>query len=251
MCLLSYFPPGVMPDLDKLKNGAEINRDGFGWAIVTRRDSLLIRRDMQPDRAMESFLRAREANPEGPAIFHSRYGTSGTKTLLNCHPFDVGSDHRTVFAHNGVLFATKGDPRCDTRVFAEEAIPQKYRRLDNQERLNDLAAALKTGKGVILTVNHRYRHPAYLLNFHLGTWLDDGSWQSNSSWRGRNRRYMKEIWAVCKSCGKDDAVSPFSNRCRHCAICALCEGPWAKCKCPAYPSRTQPSGQPLALPPAG
>ena len=32
MCLLSYFPPGLMPDTAALLNGAVINDDGHGFA---------------------------------------------------------------------------------------------------------------------------------------------------------------------------------------------------------------------------
>jgi glutamine amidotransferase len=101
-----------MPDLQDLEVGAANNPDGFGYAILTMRGNLLVRRSMDADQLLGRFAADRRKHRWGPALFHCRIGTSGTKTLQNCHPFQVGRDGRTVIAHNGVLFRP---PEADRR----------------------------------------------------------------------------------------------------------------------------------------
>src|SRR5690242_2645612 len=100
MCLLTYLPPDVMPDTCALLDGAEFNRDGHGFAIVTR-TRIIIQRGMDAGRIVDAFARVRALYRDGPALFHSRLGTHGTLSRVNCHPFRVGGDTRTILAHNG------------------------------------------------------------------------------------------------------------------------------------------------------
>ena len=102
MCLLTFLPPDVQPDLSALINGAAVNDDGHGFAVVTH-GRLLVQHGMHAEAMIAAFAAARRAHPQGPALFHSRLGTHGARTVANCHPFPVGGDDRTVIAHNGVL----------------------------------------------------------------------------------------------------------------------------------------------------
>lgn len=193
MCLLSFFPAGVMPDADALENGAIFNDDGHGYAIVVpsaRR--IIVDRGMDAKEMIKSFVDARRVFPDGPALFHSRMTTDGVTNLLNCHPFPIGGDCRTVLAHNGImpLRPSKGDPRSDTRIVAEQHIPRAYGTL--RRRRARLAFERWLGswnKVVILTVDPRYRDHAFILNEDEGIW-DGGTWYSNSmyqDWRVRTK----------------------------------------------------------------
>jgi hypothetical protein len=72
MCLLTFLPAAVMPDTDALLNGAEVNDDGHGFAIVTG-DQILVRHGMAAEPMIEEFDAARRAHPHGPALFHSLF----------------------------------------------------------------------------------------------------------------------------------------------------------------------------------
>jgi hypothetical protein len=50
-----------------------------------------------------------------PRMFHTRWGTSGSTSLSNCHPFHNG---RSLLIHNGCVSVGRelGDPRSDTAV---------------------------------------------------------------------------------------------------------------------------------------
>lgn len=187
MCLLTYLPAQVQPDLDALFNGAVANDDGHGFAIVAgrRHNRLIVHRGLNAETVLDAFVAARRQHPDGPALFHSRLATHGDATLDNCHPLVVGGDTRTVLAHNGVLPAAArpapNDPRSDTRIAAEHYIPAlgplQYRRV--REALQRWMTP--ANKMVILTVDPRFRQRSYLLNEASGIW-DNGSWYSNDSY---------------------------------------------------------------------
>jgi glutamine amidotransferase len=181
MCLLTFLPPGVMPDCAALLNGALTNNDGHGFAIVAN-VNLIVRRGMDAAELVDAFDQLRHQYPAGPALFHSRFTTHGNTSLDNCHPFPVGGDPRTVLAHNGILPSVvqpaKGDVRSDTRIAAEEFLTTfgSLRVRRTRLRLERWMAA--HNKMVILTVDRRFRERAYILNETSGIW-HDGIWYSN------------------------------------------------------------------------
>jgi len=183
MCLLTYLPPGVMPDVEALGNGMIFNDDGHGYAIVAG-DKIIVGRGLVGAKVLEEFTLARWQHPEGPALYHSRLATDGAESLANVHPFAIGGDPRTVMAHNGImpLRPGKGDPRSDTRIVAEWYIPRAYRNLRGRKaRLRFQRWMGRFNKVVILTVDNRFRDHAYILNEDEGIW-SGGSWYSNDSY---------------------------------------------------------------------
>lgn len=205
MCLLTFFPADVQPNVDALHNGSITNDDGHGWAIAAG-DQLLWGKGMNAVDVIEQFAIARSKNPHGPAIFHSRYTTHGETNVENCHPFFVGGDERTVLAHNGILPSNvqprKKDKRSDTRIAAEWYIPRvlgspRYRR--NRLKVEKWMGGYN--KIAILTVNPRYKEQAYLLNEAAGIW-DDGIWYSNDA-------YLPWRYSYTPPCAPKGARRPF------------------------------------------
>jgi predicted glutamine amidotransferase len=156
MCLLTFIPGGVQPELDALSCGADVNPDGHGWAIVAGQ-RLLVGHGMNPAETIASFAEARGRHPDGPALFHSRYATAGRVNVDNCHPFAVGGDPRTVLAHNGVLPASvqpsRGERRSDTRIAAEDFLPRFGSLRSRAARLRFEKWMTLRNKIVILTVD--------------------------------------------------------------------------------------------------
>lgn len=194
MCILSYLRPGVPVDEDGLLNGGLSNPDGHGWAITDQANGTIrIGKSMDLLDALDSFITAREELPRGHALFHSRWATHGKLDTSNVHPFVAGHSEQTVVAHNGILpsaaHPAKGDPRSDTRLFADEILSTRYRRL-NRDRVREALANWITDRNklVILTVDPRYRHNAYLINSKMGTWdTDSGIWHSNYDYESTPR----------------------------------------------------------------
>lgn len=242
MCLLTYFAPEAQPDTNALWNGSITNNDGHGFAIVSH-GQLIVRHGMDAASTIDLFETTRRRHPTGPALFHSRFGTGGSYTRYNCHPFRFGGDRRTVVGHNGILPTTvqpgKKDKRCDTRIAAEEVLPKGFGHLSNPVNRDRVAAWIgKSNKLVILTVNPDYDQSAYIINENMGTWVD-GAWYSNSAYK--DRTYYN--WAPsstdgspenpktsCTFCGGTD-IGKYAE-CKSCGLCVECLHGWDRCDCP-------------------
>lgn len=235
MCMLTFFPEYVLPDDEALTNGAAINADGHGFAIVTGR-SLVIERDMNGERLIERFTAARRVHPSGPALFHSRTATAGSTGVANCHPFRVGGDAGTILAHNGILPSSvqpaRRDKRSDTRIAAEDFLSNEpFGRLSTARARTRMERWLTdSNKVVILTVNPHYRRQAYVLNEHAGIW-DSGIWYSNDDYRRPLHGYGQwdnEVCLVCDTYPESDNVD---RVCQTCGTCLDCYESADNCVC--------------------
>lgn len=275
MCMLSYFPPDVMPNVDHILNGALQNPDGHGWAMVVGPSGgqrLMTSKSMNRAEAIESFMKARREHMEGPAIFHSRIATSGLVDITGCHPFKVGSDNRTVVGHNGILFSPgPKSMKSDTRIFAETMLP-RFGSLDNARKFAKLERFCSGNKLVVLTVNPQRRRNAYIINSRLGVW-EQGAWHSNYDfeepyypkytaakygYRNSDPRDL-EPWP-CDMCGSRDAVNTYTLICEVCGCCNDCNSYKDECMCyyadrlhrddwqPSKPSTEVVRGATLAFP---
>lgn len=267
MCLLTFFPAGQQPDLDALILGAEHNGDGHGYAIAAG-DRLIVHKTLDGEAAVAAFARDRATHHEGPALFHSRLRTHGPADVANCHPFPLGGDLRTVIAHNGILppdvHPTKGDPRSDTRIAAEDYLPLLG---PMRLRRNRLRAERWMGPAnlmALITVDRRYRQRAYLFNEARGTW-DQGVWYSNESYQPRAVRWYArssvdaphhwadtpDDWAddpsgsyvdldaeTCACCGEVPDLC--QDWCPWCGNCWSCGRPPERCLCWTPPRLLEP-----------
>lgn len=237
MCLLTVFP---MPDLldgpmtARLENGAWLNPDGSGWAVI-QGDHIVTSRSLKGDDAVETFVEAYE-HATGPALFHSRWATHGEKFLSNVHPFPVRKLRDTFVAHNGIMptdsWPELNDIRSDTRVFADDILPIKYRQLDNSKVRANLEHWLDGNKIAILTTNPKFRKNLYMFGMNRGEWVD-GVWFSNSDhegyksrWITREDKYADEHCVYCTEKSINDW-----NACDICGTCQDCFEPMRSCDC--------------------
>jgi hypothetical protein len=240
MCMLSYYPPGVMPVRSRIINGAAFNPDGHGFALVTNKGKLMVYRSMNADKTIDAFITARQAHMNGPALFHSRIATSGRVDATGVHPFRVGGDAQTVLGHNGILFRPKEKGRSDTRIFAEDMLPT-FGNLDKPKTFQFTEHFLGKGnKAVILTVNPAYKSQSYILNEKQGIW-DEGEWHSNDDYKStpfdsdsywaeaKSARYTPG-YSQCVICGRY-AVDNISYLCNACGTCQDCLEPAECCEC--------------------
>jgi hypothetical protein len=185
MCMASYLPPEIPVDGEGLFNGGVSNPHGHGWAIADPGVGIIMGKSLDIMEAVEGFKVARGKHMNGPALFHSRLATHGSKSLANVHPFMVAGSHLTVVAHNGILpgsaWPATGDDRSDTRLFADEILAQEFGELDKfsvKLRLTKWCGSFN--KLVILTVDPVYACNAYLVNQNHGVWdAKTGIWHSN------------------------------------------------------------------------
>lgn len=275
MCMLTYIPPFVQPDLEHLANGTLTNQDGHGFAIVAG-NRLIVRHSMDEWKLIDMFGELRAKHASGPALFHSRFGTGGERSRRNCHPFRIGGDRRTVVGHNGVLptivHPGKGELRCDTRITAEDVM--RGADLSSSDYRRRLANWMTPrNKFVILTVNPRYKQSAWIINESSGIWDSNGIWYSNDDylpwtpptdadrarwaqagyWTGNTwysesttLGHPKETTATtaetdrarCVLCTSYGEIDP-ENFCRMCGTCQDCESDRLTGECQCHvPART-------------
>ena len=190
MCLLTFIPETVWPNVERFETAAIGNPDGFGFAILDK-NKIHKAHSMNFQETMNKFLDMRTKHT-GPALFHFRWATHGSETVDNCHPFLLGNDPNTVVAHNGILPVSilKGDERSDTRVFAQDIMPAVggITSLDNDEYHKQLSEWAKGNKLVFLTNNDDALYDFYIVNEHLGHW-DEDMWWSNYSYEAVTTTY--------------------------------------------------------------
>ncbi|WP_328436966.1 class II glutamine amidotransferase domain-containing protein [Nocardia puris] len=236
MCILTFLRPGAAPDVEALRGGAAANPHGHGYAVLTP-ERIIVGRGMDPEAVLGEFTEARSRHLDGPALFHSRLATHGTRAPDNCHPFAVGGDGRTVLAHNGILpdavHPGPGDQRSDSRIFAEDFLPRSpFGSLDSWAGRDRLEAWLGGDKMVLLTLDPAYAHRAYIFNEQRGHWdLERARWYSNHSYRDFDSYYDAHGCYDCESCG-EQAYLDDGPHCGYCGYCLDCRQRFPRCRCP-------------------
>ena len=96
MCIIIVKPANVqLPNYVTLCRCAEINPDGFGFAIPGEKPNKTLK--------FEMFINEISKVDESlPMIIHFRKATHGSIKKANCHPFR-DNDNGISFAHNGML----------------------------------------------------------------------------------------------------------------------------------------------------
>ena len=183
MCLLTFMPEDVTPNLERFSEAAIQNPDGFGFAILES-NTIIKGHSMKFSEVMNDFLDKREKH-KGPAMFHFRWATHGSETIDNCHPFTLGNDPNSVVGHNGILPVKikLNDKRSDTKVFATEIMPSigGITALDDDKYYTEFEKWAGGNKLVFLTNNDDALYNWYIVNQELGHW-DENMWWSNKSY---------------------------------------------------------------------
>ncbi len=182
MCLLTFMSEYTTADITDLTTGASSNPDGFGFAVHAGK-KIIHSSGLNFDKVLDDFLKVR-AKHSGPALFHSRITTHGGTSLENCHPFQVGRDELTIVAHNGMLPIEAKNGKSDTRIFAEEMLPQMGGAsiLNSKKMRKKLSKFAKGSKLVFLSANHAVNENYYIINENDGHW-HNGVWWSNNSYK--------------------------------------------------------------------
>jgi len=184
VCLLMV-TMGQVPDYNSIVNASNNNPDGFGYAIHYG-DRIITSRGMNAQKTIDKFFDALDgAGTDFVAMYHARITTHGDSIIENAHPFRVGGRKDIILGHNGMLpiHPKKGDRRSDTRIFAEDILPNLgVESLDDKDSFKRLEGWAAGSKLAILTNAPELRDSVYIVNEDLGTW-DKDVWWSNSSYK--------------------------------------------------------------------
>ena len=180
MCIIIHKPAGARLAFSSVLRAYQRNDDG--WGLVARTPSgLIVRRDYGND-ADATLLDAYAEMQDYEVTLHCRIGTSGERSVINTHPFNVVGN--MWLFHNGVIDIDRSiDARfCDTHhvaralqnVFEEPAVDasRAIRDADYTKRLEEFA---KSSKLVFVD-----EYGVVIVNERFGFWTD-GCWFSNES----------------------------------------------------------------------
>lgn len=232
MCILIACPPDTTPDLTDLWDATDQNPDGHGWAI--RHDGTIERMvSVDADRALSTFLAARERWPGTWALWHSRFATQGVRDTTNCQPLIVPGTG-WVMGHNGILPFSDGpldNRRSDSRILAEDHLPT-WGWKDLRLQSTALDAWLSPSKVVIMSPRKEKGGPVIILGEKRGTWAKDGCWWSsrpyvmNAAWKQSSRplsAYLTDEELARWDDEEGDVFSP---------TCDVCHETYGDCDCP-------------------
>lgn len=242
-----------------LQESCDYNPDGFGWSIMTP-DMIITDWSMNAKEAIDDFLQTRADFPDMAAMFHARIATHGTVNIHNCHPFKVENE-LTYMGHNGILPIQSDGVRSDTKILAEDWLPEfGIEMLDDEDFVQELEHFARGSKLVFLSLDPRLSKYAYIINEQDGHWVKDGlgeRWYSNYSYvpASNYSRYSGWSWAEaartskyptqaelfqaydhgyiwCETC--DDWTledSGVDGRCHWCLQCSWCGSDPTDCDC--------------------
>lgn len=250
MCLLTVFTPDAEINLTRMRDAADNNPDGFGFALLF--DGHIAKfRSMSYTETINEFTEQRKRNAGCWALFHHRFSTGGGQTVDNCHPFTWAHDERIAIAHNGVLPIKPGRRKSDTRIWAEHQLADfDPTVLDDDDWWTKTEKWMGTSKAVFLSAHPDTEYGLYIMNEQLGHW-EDGVWWSNRSyhsWRSSRPTGLSGITSAMSkpssadwggtviSCGHClnlwDAGDDFSEtNCDECGFCWICEEAAEYCMC--------------------
>lgn len=233
MCMATLIPAYAKIPWEGLRNGAETNNDGHGFAIASSEYGLEVFKSMKYEETAAELKVARLKHGDAaPVLFHSRWATHGEYGDFNIHPFYVTAD--TVMAHNGVLpakyhpkqgqeikkgfwtkpdgdvkgFWTKpeyapGDRRSDTRIFVDEVTADyctNHKGVPSRSRGKELAQLIGTGNKLVFLSIKSGKPRTRIINSHLGDFAD-GVWYSNGGYKCARSWGKQTHSAKSPSCG--------------------------------------------------
>lgn len=182
MCLLSYFPSGVMPDGKELLNGMEVNDEGAGYGIFIGGE-LQFSKSIDMQRMFDEFMLLREEHPDGAAVFHARLSTDSAIRDDLCHPFVVGRDPRTIVFHNGSLPIGHAD-KSDTQWLAEDYLPAQGSWATRANRRVLERWAGPNNKIIVMSSNPVHTEAVYIINRDQFFVTPAGALHSNADFLG-------------------------------------------------------------------
>lgn len=175
MCLIVYKPKGVRISGDELddliSSSHQQNPDGFGacWHDGSRIHRV---RGLFGPQEQTSLLYELVIESDFAIVIHWRYGTSGGKTVENCHPFRLRD--KSLMCHNGILPGRWEGGKSDTRQLSEMLPP------DPEEQLAELRLWSEAGGGKFVLM--RPSGAVEIVGEDLGHW-EGGIWYSCPTYR--------------------------------------------------------------------
>ena len=143
MCLLMMKPSGVVYNhellLRAIESGIVTNRDGIGGAVRKSSSHILRMSKGHFNHSKQDFyrwLKSQDIQAEDEVLVHLRWGTNGSRTIYNQHPYILGE--KSTMSRIGIVSElTTEDDDVKTGIFAHNGIFSGYEYECFDEGLSD------------------------------------------------------------------------------------------------------------------
>lgn len=191
MCLIIAKPFGKTFDKNHLLEAAKTNRDGIGMSYRVRTlegqelPTIRVVKSMDMRKAIADW-EAIYTHPNFECVIHLRYGTHGSVSLDNVHPFTT--THGYHMHHNGILPIKTWDNMTDTECYMNSVIDNYsgellFNEFNRREIESDIGAYNKfvfhTPSGI------------EIMNEASGHWHSNGCWYSNYGYEREETGWSK------------------------------------------------------------
>jgi predicted glutamine amidotransferase len=201
MCIIICKPKGLKLSDEALENSWSNNDDGAGfmWADKGRIRTIKVLKSYARFKKAYDRFRTSEDLDHKAVVLHFRIGTSGHKSIDNCHPFMVNDN--VALCHNGILSCVDVPANSkvnDTRIFINKFF-KKWDKSGTKDWLADVEW-LSTIEKLIGAYNKfvlmNNRGEVVILNESQGTW-DSKCWFSNSDYKYKRYSFMTGAGSYC------------------------------------------------------
>lgn len=150
MCLIMYSKNKKNIKKKWFQNSLQSNNDGVGFMYV--KNKRLVIKKFITNELIEFSKLMKELQNNTPIAIHQRFGTSGIKTILNVHPFqilnkDEGDSIDLAVMHNGILNIQNIENYSDTATFVEYCIKPLLKKDNNLWRKHEFKLLLDMAIG--------------------------------------------------------------------------------------------------------
>lgn len=187
MCLAIYKPANKIIKLSELENGFNSNRDGAGFAYISRGKIVIKKGYFKWDEFVKAYL----PHEKKQMVIHFRLATHGAEDAFNCHPWPC-ADGKFAIIHNGILSYPSSPTKSDTGHFVDEVLDPILSQTPDMFNNPGLSWLIEesisnSNKIVILREDGGYN----ILNEKQGLW-HEGSWFSNTCFRGYGHSWARK-----------------------------------------------------------
>lgn len=177
MCIAILAPPGKQLSYEHAKTSIASNLDGIGYAFNVDGVVVLRKAFFSLGSFWKNYWLDSRRFKSSTFMIHFRTATSGSKDVVNTHPFRINPN--LVFSHNGIINLTHSDKtKSDTYALMTilKDLPSDF--YMNKNILTLLSLSIGWSKLVFLDGQGKWS----FVNEDRGFW-DNGIWYSNGNYK--------------------------------------------------------------------
>lgn len=236
MCIIIAAPEGKKISQETFELCADANPHGCGYSFINN-SKIVIKKGLFTPQKLYSMYE-KDYNDKRKFLIHFRYISIGTKSIVNCHPFNISNKY--ALTHNGTMHHVETHKKfSDSLMFSKlvEKLPNKWE--NNNSIMELLDEYVRSSKICILT-----NYNKFIFIGNEKSWVnDDGVMYSNCGYKKVDKTPV--IYTPMRYAYNYDFYKypqrKFSNKYKICGLEIIYESKHSKDTCFYCSTRTIPS----------